>query len=513
MSGQGFALGQLVFFLQEAPEDKRVILPRAGHVCHQSCLHDSLTIRPCQASSPTPRHTIIRHRREVYATQHEANRAAMQVGVDRARGSFVKAIVALYTIETRTTEIVGAPDGPSPLDLFVLPPTMNTRPSIRDLVDCIRKQQQQPIARADIDMEALEAQVRERLLGPDAAKEEVSEVASRLADAFAEETAAPAPPAPTGDAAPAPSPAHAPVLWGFERKNELGRTLVHTYASESWATSASHSLNGGEVFALYRSPAPPNAQPAAFRVDYDAGVGEGRRIYFTSEKEAKTFASPLSKGALLTPLFEAPPAATVQEEDADEPYGRKVTVWSQTLDLPHPTPDDVGRLMIFAQGFSYRAERICKVSEGIASWMHPDLGPCGFEVGRCFVLPDAEPKPAPVVTAEGRWACLCVEGKAEWIEDMGALDEPSKHLGTHDEAVALVKQAGQHGRVVRVLEESELDAVVQEAKRACFKAVIAAVTNEQRVAKGSGSAVGYRNALVLVQQLIRDEIAKAGVVL
>lgn len=53
-----------------------------------------------------------------------------------------------------------------------------------------------------------------------------------------------------------------PTVWGFELRNDIGRTLVHTYSS--WAIAERHSAacNGGPVFPLYVHP-PTDAHKAA----------------------------------------------------------------------------------------------------------------------------------------------------------------------------------------------------------------------------------------------------------
>ncbi len=69
--------------------------------------------------------------------------------------------------------------------------------------------------------------------------------------------------------------------------------------------------------------------------------------------------------------------------------GAVENMWSLTLDLRHPTPEDVDKIMVFSQGPGrFRVERISGVSGGLAQWMHPGLGPLGFEVDRCWVWKD-----------------------------------------------------------------------------------------------------------------------------
>lgn len=105
-----FQVDQLVFFL--AASDG-LLLPRAGHIeslidCGADGVH--IVVRPCQASSPTPRPVIRRAADALYRTQGEADRGVMQAGVDKARTALHRALTDLHIATEAMIKTVGPPD-------------------------------------------------------------------------------------------------------------------------------------------------------------------------------------------------------------------------------------------------------------------------------------------------------------------------------------------------------------------------------------------------------------------
>lgn len=73
----------------------------------------------------------------------------------------------------------------------------------------------------------------------------------------------------------------------------------------------------------------------------------------------------------------------------------RVRFRSRRLTLRHPTPADVGKLVLFSQGHIIRVERLLKVAHGWCDLgrVHTEEGPGmeTFEADRCFVVADEAP--------------------------------------------------------------------------------------------------------------------------
>ncbi len=246
MNAPTLFLGDLVFFLETARDQPWLTLPRAGHL--ESFEGTFFCVRPCQASPPTPRPLRRLHAHELYATQAAADHAVMQRKVEEARAfarGFVavalNSLVSVESIEALMARKVGAPTGPSPLDI---PLFMTNRTPLRELIARIRSEQTSPLDRASLDMSAIRAQVRARLLGQEASEEEVASVAERILDSLTERKDALLAP----ETAPAVTPQHE-------------RTLPDAYlitnangALEVGLTFLGSLCEGESLYPLYRHP-------------------------------------------------------------------------------------------------------------------------------------------------------------------------------------------------------------------------------------------------------------------
>lgn len=92
----------------------------------------------------------------------------------------------------------------------------------------------------------------------------------------------------------------------------------------------------------------------------------------------------------------------------------------------------------------------------------------GFAPLGSYLVPVfGKPKPAPVVAAGGRYAVLChgvVHGEA-WFEDFDTVDDPTRHVGTREQAYRLKSLPRADAEVVRVLKDGEHEAALETARR------------------------------------------------
>jgi hypothetical protein len=90
-----------------------------------------------------------------------------------------------------------------------------------------------------------------------------------------------------------------------------------------------------------------------------------------------------------------------------------------------------------------------------------------------------KPKPAPpVAEAEGRYAVLNANGGDVWFEDFDRVDDPTRHVGTRKEALALRPHPHLTPEVVRILPDGEHEAAIAAAREEGFAEAVRLVRAE-----------------------------------
>lgn len=131
----------------------------------------------------------------------------------------------------------------------------------------------------------------------------------------------------------------------------------------------------------------------------------------------------------------------------------------------------------------------------------------GFAPLGSYLVPVfGKPKPAPVVAAGGRYAVLChgvVHGEA-WFEDFDTVDDPTRHVGTREQAYRLKSLPHADAEVVRIFAEDEHDAVVEKARNDERQRTLADVRKALLARQGKYALDGNMDEATACQHAICD---------
>ena len=120
-------------------------------------------------------------------------------------------------------------------------------------------------------------------------------------------------------------------------------------------------------------------------------------------------------------------------------------------------------------------------------------------------------EPAPAVAAEGRYAVLNANGGDVWFEDFDRVDDPTRHVGTRKEALALRPHPHLTPEVVRILpdgaHEAALAAAREEGRREAAGRIARLVDALRNVLDGHSELTP--RAIVEIEYVLEEEREEA----
>lgn len=137
----------------------------------------------------------------------------------------------------------------------------------------------------------------------------------------------------------------------------------------------------------------------------------------------------------------------------------------------------------------------------------PICGEPGCAAPFCVAHIETMAKPAPAEgAAGGRYAVLChgvVHGEA-WFEDFDTVDDPTRHVGTREQAYRLKSLPHADAEVVRIFAEDEHEAVVEKARNDERQRTLADVRKALLARQGKYALDGNMDEATACQHAICD---------